>query len=87
MTSGRERANQLVERAAELLEDLRQRITAIDIAVRVHERDKNAAGTLLGSALALRLFLFFIPLLLFSVGVAGSWADIPGSTPFPLKPA
>ncbi len=39
--------------------------------MRVQERDKHAAGTLLGSALSLRLFMFFVPLMLCFVGVAG----------------
>lgn len=43
----------------------------VDIAVRFYERDRNAAGTLVGSAIAFRLFLFFAPLLLFMVGLAG----------------
>jgi len=67
----RERVRELAERGAALLEDLRGRITAIDIAARIYERDKDAAGTLLGSALSLRLFTFFVPLVLFAVGVAG----------------
>jgi uncharacterized BrkB/YihY/UPF0761 family membrane protein len=67
----RERLRELADRATTLFEDLRGRITAIDIAVRIYERDKEAAGTLLGSALSLRLFTFFVPLVLFAVGVAG----------------
>jgi uncharacterized BrkB/YihY/UPF0761 family membrane protein len=53
------------------IEELRQRSTLVDIGIRVYDRDRDAAGTLLGSALALRLFLFFLPLLLLSVGLAG----------------
>ncbi len=34
-------------------------------------RDREGAGSVVGSAIAFRLFLFFIPLLLFVVGVAG----------------
>ena len=41
------------------------------IAVRVVARDKHAAGTVLGSALALRLFLFVVPMVLVLFGVAG----------------
>lgn len=54
-------------RAGETLE----RIPFADTALRVYERDKHAAGTLLGSALALRLFLFFVPALLLIFGLAG----------------
>jgi uncharacterized BrkB/YihY/UPF0761 family membrane protein len=49
----------------------RERITIVDVGADVYERDKEAGGTLLGSALALRLFLFFVPLLLVIVGLAG----------------
>ena len=35
------------------------------------ERDRQGAGSVVGSAIAFRLFLFFVPLLLFVVGVAG----------------
>jgi uncharacterized BrkB/YihY/UPF0761 family membrane protein len=41
------------------------------MALGIHERDREAAGTLVGSAVAFRLFLFFIPLLLFAVGLLG----------------
>lgn len=51
--------------------DVLERVPFGDTAVRVYERDKHAAGTLLGSALALRLFLFFVPSLLLLLGVAG----------------
>lgn len=53
------------------LEHLRGQVRVLDVAMRVHERDKEAAGTLLGSALALRLFLFFVPMVLTVVGLAG----------------
>ncbi len=59
------------ERVATWFEDLRNRITAIDVGMDIYERDKSAAGTLLGSALSLRLFLFFVPLVLFAVGCMG----------------
>ncbi len=50
----------------------------VDVAVRTYRRDREIAGTVVGSALAFRLFLFFVPLLLFIVGLAGflaSWVD------------
>jgi uncharacterized BrkB/YihY/UPF0761 family membrane protein len=68
-TQGRVRS--VAERASEQLAGFRARFAAIDIAVRIQERDKLAAGTLLGSALSLRLFLFCLPMLLFTVGIAG----------------
>jgi uncharacterized BrkB/YihY/UPF0761 family membrane protein len=43
----------------------------IDVAVRTYRRDHEIAGTVVGSALAFRLFLFFVPLLLLVVGLAG----------------
>jgi uncharacterized BrkB/YihY/UPF0761 family membrane protein len=43
----------------------------VDIGVRLVERDREAAGTVVGSAIAFRLFLFFVPLVLFIVGIAG----------------
>lgn len=48
-----------------------RRHVLVDIAVRLWERDRAAAGTLVGSAVAFRLFLFFAPLVLFAVGIAG----------------
>jgi uncharacterized BrkB/YihY/UPF0761 family membrane protein len=59
------------ERAESAFTDLRERVTIVDVGARIYERDKDAGGTLLGSALALRLFLFFVPLLLMVVGLAG----------------
>jgi uncharacterized BrkB/YihY/UPF0761 family membrane protein len=43
----------------------------VDLGVRLYDRDREVAGTVVGSAVAFRLFLFFVPLLLFLVGVAG----------------
>jgi uncharacterized BrkB/YihY/UPF0761 family membrane protein len=51
--------------------DVLEQLPFGDTAVRLYERDKHAAGTLLGSALAMRLFLFFVPSLLLLLGVAG----------------
>jgi uncharacterized BrkB/YihY/UPF0761 family membrane protein len=71
--SGRARdwARSRADRAASWFDGLRERITIVDVGARIYERDKDAAGTLLGSALALRLFLFFVPLVLMVVGLAG----------------
>jgi uncharacterized BrkB/YihY/UPF0761 family membrane protein len=43
----------------------------VDVALRLYQRDREAAGTIVGSAVAMRLFLFFVPLALFIVGVLG----------------
>ncbi len=59
------------ERATARLESTRERATVVDVGVRVFERDKEAGGTMMGSALALRLFLFFVPFLLLVVGLIG----------------
>ena len=64
---GRARA----ERVKDRFETLREQVTIVDVGARVYERDKEAGGTLLGSALALRLFLFFMPFVLLVVGLAG----------------
>ena len=60
-----------VERAKDWFETLRQNVEIVDVGARVYERDKAAGGTMLGSALALRLFLFFVPFVLLIVGLAG----------------
>lgn len=55
--------------------------TLVDTALQIYRRDREVAGSVMGSAIALRLYLFFIPLLLFVIGVAGllaRWLD-PGT--------
>ena len=47
----------------------------VDVCVRVFYRDRDSAGTLVGSAIAFRLFLFFVPMLLFFTGILGFLAD------------
>jgi len=56
--------------ASEFLEEHKDRFV-IDVGERLYRRDKESAGTIVGSAIAFRLFLFFVPLLLFVVGLAG----------------
>jgi membrane protein len=43
----------------------------VDLGLRLHTRDQEAAGTVAGSAVAFRLFLFFVPTLLVFVALAG----------------
>jgi uncharacterized BrkB/YihY/UPF0761 family membrane protein len=65
--------------ATNRFESLRARSEIAETGVRIVERDRDAAGTLLGSALALRFFLFFLPLILFGLGVmglVGRYADV-----------
>ena len=66
----RERLAASQARMAELLERHKNR-PVIDVGLRIYQRDREAAGTVVGSAIAFRLFLFFVPLLLFVVGVLG----------------
>jgi len=47
----------------------------VDVCVRVYHRDRDSAGTLVGSAIAFRLFLFFVPMLLFFTGILGFVAE------------
>lgn len=65
------RGRAATERLKSRAEAMRERSGAIDVAVRVYDRDRESGGSLLGSALALRLFLFFVPFVLFTVGLAG----------------
>jgi uncharacterized BrkB/YihY/UPF0761 family membrane protein len=41
----------------------------VAVGIELYERDRAGAGTVVSSAVAFRLFLFFIPLLLFVVGI------------------
>jgi len=43
----------------------------VDVAFATFRKDRQAAGWVMSSALAFRLFLFFLPLMLLTVGVAG----------------
>jgi len=64
-------------RVGELIERYHDR-PLLDVGLRIYQRDREAAGTIVGSALAFRLFLFFVPLTLFIVGVLGfvaRWFD------------
>ena len=67
VTAGQARANELLEKY--------QDRPLLDVGLRIYQRDRESAGTVVGSALAFRLFLFFIPLLLFVVGLAGFVAE------------
>lgn len=49
----------------------RQRNVVLDLGMRFYERDREAGGTIAGSAVAFRLFLFFVPVLLVLVALAG----------------
>src|SRR5215472_11853783 len=51
-------------------------IPAVDVVLGTFRRDRRAAGAVMSSALAFRLFLFFLPLLLLTIGVAGFASDV-----------
>jgi membrane protein len=48
----------------------------VDVGVRIYHRDRESAGTVVSAAVAFRLFLFFVPLLLFLVGILGFFAEV-----------
>lgn len=64
-------SNRLREDAKQRAHSWRERIPLLHTGWKIYERDRDAVGTLLGSALALRLFLFFVPFLLLLAGIAG----------------
>ena len=49
----------------------RERNPVVDAGFLIYERDRVSAGSVLGSAIAFRLFLFFVPFVLFCVGLIG----------------
>ena len=51
---------------------LRERSSLVDAVFVIYERDRVAAGSVLGSAIAFRLFLFFVPTVVFFVGLLGA---------------
>lgn len=48
-----------------------ERKPVVGLGLAFYDRDREAAGSVLGSAVAFRLFLFFLPLLVLIVGIAG----------------
>ena len=48
-----------------------EKVPVVGVVLQLHQRDRETAGSVVGSAVAFRLFLFFAPFLLFAVGVAG----------------
>jgi membrane protein len=53
------------------LEEMRARQGVVDFGMRIYERDRDMDGSVVASAVALRVFLFFIPLLLILVASLG----------------
>ncbi len=64
-------AQRRASRATEWAAGLRERSVVADAAFVVYERDRASAGTVLGSAIAFRLFLFFVPCFVLGVGLLG----------------
>ena len=48
-----------------------EHVPVVDVIAGTYRRDRESAGAVMGSAIAFRLFLFFVPLLLLVVGIAG----------------
>jgi uncharacterized BrkB/YihY/UPF0761 family membrane protein len=78
MAFGKDRYSASRSWAVDLFERHRQR-PLVDLGLRFYERDREAAGSVVSSAVAFRLFLFFVPLLLFVVGVVGFFANVVSS--------
>ena len=53
-----------------------QGVPGVDVVLGIFRRDRQAAGPVMSSALAFRLFLFFLPLLLLTIGVAGFASEV-----------
>ena len=67
-------ADGLVQRTMAALNERMRRYEGkplVDVGLRIYQRDRTINGTVVGSAIAFRLFHFFVPLLLFVVGIAG----------------
>ncbi|HYN32462.1 MAG TPA: YihY/virulence factor BrkB family protein [Ilumatobacteraceae bacterium] len=58
--------------ATEWAARLRERSVMVEAAFVIYERDRVSAGSVLGSAIAFRLFLFFVPTVVFGVGLLGA---------------
>ena len=70
------RWEQLRAKAEVWFDALIERSDLVRLGTEIWRRDGDVGGRLLGSAIAFRLFLFFVPLLLLIVGVAGFLASI-----------
>lgn len=66
----RRRATELSELAVTTLETRRRKQPVVDLAVTYYDRDREAIASVLGAAIALRLYLFLIPVIAMIVGFA-----------------
>jgi uncharacterized BrkB/YihY/UPF0761 family membrane protein len=64
----RERADEATATVTRWLERRRAEAVPYDLAVTFYERDRDTFASVLGAALAMRLFLFLVPLLAFAIG-------------------
>ena len=62
-----------------------EHVPVVDVLAGTYRRDRESAGAVIGSAIAFRLFLFFVPLLLLVVGIAGFASDFVTPAP-PARP-
>jgi uncharacterized BrkB/YihY/UPF0761 family membrane protein len=80
VTVARSRAGDLATRVTAEVEERRTTMPAVDVGMRFYERDRIAVGSVLGSAIAFRLFLFFVPLMLLLTGLASLVVDLKAET-------
>jgi uncharacterized BrkB/YihY/UPF0761 family membrane protein len=69
LARGRERAEQLAESARSELARRRSGCPTLDLVARIWGRDHDNFGSVLGSAVAFRLFLFLFALVVLAVGI------------------
>ncbi len=67
----RGRFSRLQTTALDRLADMRATRAWVDFSMLLYERDTEADGSVIAAAVALRVFLFFVPLVLFLVGLLG----------------
>ncbi len=65
----RARGEEVARRGEAWLERRRTEAMPVDLAVEYYERDRDAFASVLGAAIALRLFLFFVPAMLLVTGI------------------
>ena len=65
----RTRGQAVADRATYWVEDRRGEVMPVDLAVQFYERDRDSFASVLGAAIALRLFLFFVPVVLLVTAV------------------
>ncbi len=70
ITAARRWSADATEAAGEWTEHRRKHWAPLDLAITYYERDREALASVLGSAVALRMYLFFIPALAMVIGLA-----------------